>query len=116
VSSEPSKTITPTAPAWSPDQPKPCPFCGKEPIVLGSLGVVCDNVNCALESVAMSLEAWNQRPADAEPTPVAWMFRHVDTDTRTVAILTEPKGTYAGFEIVPLFLRGGAPASGDTQK
>ena len=44
--------------------------------------------------------------------PVAWLFRHVDTDTPTVAILQEPEGNYAGFDIVPLYRRASSGSTG----
>ena len=84
-----------TAPAWSPDQPKPCPFCGGEArpnTVTYSASMVREqgwpqatwhSVNCIMcgadirgsmtgwETPELAIAQWNRRAwrADAEPTP-----------------------------------------------
>jgi len=47
---------------WTrPDEPKPCPFCGKIP--KNQPRIFCDNPECPIyRKTSFSLEEWNTRP------------------------------------------------------
>ena len=137
--SEPSKTITPAAPAWSPDQPLRADATDEQMYkrriwILRNLPLMNDgqiSVKMAREfAVAAALPLHRiigrlndeldalRATADAEPTPTATALAHrlekfahdFEEDYGSCVMRDD-----AGFlDSLLTYLRGGAPASGET--